>query len=110
LKIGEAMGVEDLYDEFKRVYPLVDISLHFVEFAIIADYYSRKEIPLCGKVQWMQIDYARYCQYGECRPVTLFYDKIRYEKKSMTTTHRESTKSRVKDPSWTGPNGTWTLD
>lgn len=103
-----AVSTFDLVESFVRRFPLVNISTHFVQFAIIAEFYAKKDLPDYWKAQWMYIDYMRYCQYGECRPVELFYSQFQKREK---TEHFENTReSRINDPSWTGPNGTWTLD
>lgn len=104
----------ELLDEFRKKFPDIEISENFVEFAIIARFYSIKSLPLCGKLQWMRIDYERYCKNGTCRPVRLYHHYIALEYAEAVERakrNREAHKpSHTDGPDYRGPNGTWSLD
>lgn len=69
---------------------------------ILSMFYVNQDLPLCGMKSWFKRDYTRFCNGA-----TYIVDRHKPKKKSQKVF---TTNSRSGDPSWRGPNGTWSLD
>ena len=71
---------------------------------LLSNYYVTRDLPLCGMKSWFKRDYERFCR-GNKNVVERLKPK---PKQDFVSTN--SSFSRSGDPSWRGPNGTWSLD
>lgn len=108
------VSIPDLLDAFRQKYPEMDITEYFIEFAIIARFYSNKDLPVNGALHWIKHDYDEYARTGTCRPVRLYHHHIALEyltiiehQKRVNAEHKAC---KTDDPRYLGPKGTWTLD
>lgn len=74
---------------------------------VLAMFYSNQQLPLCGMLKWMKVDFDRYIKTGDCRPYRLWKHAIEPQKPKPNPINSDSNMS---DPGYRGPNGTWSLD
>ena len=71
---------------------------------LLSNYYVTRDLPLCGMKSWFKRDYERFCR-GNKNVVERLKPKPKSETPITYTSH-----SRAGDPTWRGPDGTWSLE
>lgn len=96
----------DLLDEFIKKYKPEFPNDESRECAVVLSlYYSNQQLPLCGMLNFMKMDFNRFIRTGDCRQYRL-WKKAQEPKKEDQRKHDQTTHG----PDWRGPNGTWSLD
>lgn len=84
----------------KEEYPTCD-KVSDEDRDLIARYFASQDMPLCGIKSWFKREYARLLQGNSS-----LLQRLTTKPKPKTY----SCDNRADDPSWRGPNGTWSLD